>query len=307
MRVMKRVLFAVALPILLTLCALPCRAQLIKGAGCPTEYFLIKDVAEAYQAKTGKVILPGRNNNKIGLTLLSQGRVDFAFCCDHHCNIVKGLDFAPEVYRNWLSLPVAMDPLIIVVHKDLPIESLTLNQLRDIYFGTTANWRELGGPDLPMQPGAMANSAESGLALVFREQILPKTGSAQWSSLPYNGNVTVFSNEDNPMRDSILTNMIFNVRKNPGSIGYFGYGAYNKKFGKILKINGIAPSRENILNGTYPLAARYYIVYDRTNSDKIRDFLDFLKSAEGQQAINANFTGLVLPAESCDAVTVETR
>ncbi len=290
------IIFLAAIPVLY--CS-ACLAETIKGAGCPSEYFLMQEIAKEYQAKTGDIIMPGRNNNRISLKLLSEGKIDFAFCCEHHCQLAKSLGLAPDVYENWVSLPIAMDPIIIVIHKNLPIKSLTLDQLRDIYFGSATNWKQFGGPDLPIQPAAPAEREESGMALVFREQILKKSGIADWETLPYNNIVTLFSKELNPLQESTLAEMIFHVRKNPGGIGYFGHGNYHKAFGNIVNIGGVEPSRENILNGSYPTAARYYLVYDQTNTAKIQNFLNFVKSAEGRAIINTNFTATDTPPEAC--------
>jgi len=300
-------LIIIAIAVIAVFCASACLAETINGAGCPSEYFLIKEIAEAYHARTGNTIMPGKNNNRIGLKLLSQGKIDFAFCCEDHCQLAESLGLAPEVYKNWVSLPIAMDPVIIVTHKDLPIKSLTLDQLKDIYFGSATNWKQFGGPDLAIQPAAPAQKEESGMALVFREQTLKRRGIAGWDTLAYNRNVALFSKEVNPQQDSTLAKMLFHVRKNPGGIGYFGYGNYRKAFGNIVNINGIEPSRENILNGSYPIAARYYLVYDRTRISRIKGFLDFVQSTEGRMVINRNFTATDTTAEACTHVGHGTR
>ena len=57
----------------------------------------------------------------------------------------------------------------------------------------------------------------------------------------------------------------------------------------MLDINGAAPSRENIVNGSYPLAATYYIIYDEKDAEVVKPFLDYLASEEGKEVINRNF------------------
>lgn len=49
-------------------------------------------------------------------------------------------------------IPVALEGIAIAVNPDLPIEGITLNQLRDIYLGNLTNWSQMGGPDLPIVP-----------------------------------------------------------------------------------------------------------------------------------------------------------
>ncbi|MDR2610134.1 MAG: substrate-binding domain-containing protein, partial [Clostridiales Family XIII bacterium] len=43
--------------------------------------------------------------------------------------------------------PVCMDAFIFVVNKDNPVDSLTVEQIRDIYSGKITNWKEVGGND----------------------------------------------------------------------------------------------------------------------------------------------------------------
>lgn len=54
------------------------------------------------------------------------------------------------------AVPVALEGIAIAVNLDLPVEGLTLAQLRDIYTGQLTNWNQVGGPDLPIQPYSRA-------------------------------------------------------------------------------------------------------------------------------------------------------
>lgn len=65
--------------------------------------------------------------------------------------------------------------------------------------------------------------------------------------------------------------------------------SYEEKFGDILKINGVSPNKENILNGKYSLSATYYLTYDQAESEGVQDFVDYCLSAEGKEIIAKNF------------------
>ena len=54
----------------------------LKGAGCKTEFFLFKDLAPAYNAKTGNKFLPAGVGNKKAVNLLMEQKIDFAFTCN---------------------------------------------------------------------------------------------------------------------------------------------------------------------------------------------------------------------------------
>ncbi|MDB9528298.1 PstS family phosphate ABC transporter substrate-binding protein [Oscillatoria sp. CS-180] len=49
-------------------------------------------------------------------------------------------------------IPIALEGLAIAVNNDMPIEGITLDQLRNIYLGNLTNWNQVGGPNLPIVP-----------------------------------------------------------------------------------------------------------------------------------------------------------
>jgi phosphate transport system substrate-binding protein len=70
-------------------------------------------------------------------------------------------------------IPVAIEGLAIAVHPNLPVEGVTLTQLRDIYLGNLTNWSQLGGPDLPITP--VSRPADGGTVEFFISTVLGGT------------------------------------------------------------------------------------------------------------------------------------
>ncbi|MBQ3004066.1 MAG: phosphate ABC transporter substrate-binding protein, PhoT family, partial [Clostridia bacterium] len=75
-----------------------------------------------------------------------------------------------------------------------------------------------------------------------------------------------------------------------GSIGfsfrYYMDGIVNNGEVKMLALNGIYPSAENIQNGSYPVIAQFYAIYRKDNTNKnIPVLIDWLLSDEGQTLI----------------------
>jgi phosphate transport system substrate-binding protein len=55
---------------------------------------------------------------------------------------------------------------------------------------------------------------------------------------------------------------------------------------KMLRLNGVYPSPENIQNGTYPVIAQFYAIYRADNeNENIQALIDWLLSDEGQRLI----------------------
>ena len=55
--------------------------------------------------------------------------------------------------------PFAIDGLIFVVSSDNPVDSLTVEQVQQIYTGEITNWSQVGGDDVPVS--AFQRNAEA--------------------------------------------------------------------------------------------------------------------------------------------------
>ncbi len=55
---------------------------------------------------------------------------------------------------DYLTTPayqISVEDILVIAHTQSGVDSLTLNQVRSIFLGQTANWKEVGGNDLPVQ------------------------------------------------------------------------------------------------------------------------------------------------------------
>ena len=82
----------------------------------------------------------------------------------------------------------------------------------------------------------------------------------------------------------------YECREPGGSIGfsfrYYMDGIVDNSGVKMLKLNGVYPSAENIQNSTYPVIAKFYAIYRADNeNENIHKLIDWLLSDEGQQII----------------------
>ena len=82
--------------------------------------------------------------------------------------------------------------------------------------------------------------------------------------------------------------MMVNVADNPLAIGYASTGvALADDRVNVLSINGVAPTVENMLNGTYPIQRPFLIAFNTQEglSPLAQDFVDFILSAQGQEIV----------------------
>lgn len=174
--------------------------------------------------------------------------------------------------KQWFApILVAWDGIAIVVHKDLPISNITIQQLRDIYAGRVTRWNQID----PRLPAAeiipFSRNTASGTFEVFNERVL--------------------QGERMSPRVRMLESSIAEletVAKTPNSIAYFGVGYVDPSV-KVLTVNGIAPSKANILSGRYPLARPLFVFINITNGwpddGPLGDFLKFIMSKKGQELV----------------------
>ena len=164
-------------------------------------------------------------------------------------------------------VPIGLESFVFFVNKDNPVDGLTVDQIRSIYRNEITNWSEVGGPDRMINP---------------------------LTRIKGSGSQTMM---DKFMQDDMLTS------RNPlsifgGAIGYsFRYylsGLVGNDNVKMLSVNGVYPSAENIRNGTYPITTNFYVVYRKDNDNpNIQRLVEWLLSDEGQRMIEAcGYVGL---------------
>ena len=181
--------------------------------------------------------------------------------------------------------PIAKEGFVFVLHKDNPINSLTQEQLRDIFSGKIKNWQELGG---------------------FDEEIIPVQrnwdSGSQTAIIDFMGDepLTDMSEDDSIKLAVSMGGMIETVwTTGRGAIGYNIYSwslGLGRVFGmdnlKLLAVDGIEPSMENLSDNSYPLMVYTYSYYNEGN-EKGRALTDWILTTEGQHVIaSAGYVGI---------------
>ena len=65
---------------------------------------------------------------------------------------------------------IGRDALVFIVNESNPVQSLTQQQLRDIYAGRITNWKEVGGADAPIV--AFQRGVDSGSQTLFKKLLI---------------------------------------------------------------------------------------------------------------------------------------
>jgi len=233
------------------------------GCGITKKAFMA-ELAKAYTKKTGiQVRLQGGGATK-GIRDALKGSIDIGGACRP---IIEG---HPEE-RNAYQVPVAWDALAVIVHPKNPVDSISLRQLQGIYTGKIRNWKELGGWDKPIEL-YVRQGKHSGVGRTLRELVFANFDQE-------------FPGARHVMKSSGPLEK--GVEKNAFGIGTTGISSAKRRKVKLLKLNGLEPSYENIRNGSYVLYRPLYLVTQgKASADKkVKDFITFALSREGREII----------------------
>ncbi len=169
---------------------------------------------------------------------------------------------------------IARDAIAILVHRDNPIDSLTLQQISDIYSGNINYWSEIGGEKRPIV--RLSRETNSGTHVYFLEQVL---------RLGDKSNQTLFSQDTLLLPSSEVISA--EIRDNPNAIGYdgLGYVTEDMKVVAVAKENDLTPvlpSIESVNNNTYPISRNLYMYTAGEPPIIIMEYLDWIQSPEAQ-------------------------
>ncbi|MDR2401410.1 MAG: substrate-binding domain-containing protein [Deferribacteraceae bacterium] len=204
---------------------------------------------------------------------LLDGRVDIFFMADLSDKQKKQ---AEEAGIELVCTPIGREAFVFFVNSSNPIDSLTVEQIQDIYEGKISNWSDLGGSGrikaFQRNEGSGSQSALQRF-MAGRELMKPPTSE-------YAGG----------MGEIIVA--VSDYKNYKGAIGfsfrYFAAEMVKNSEIKLLKINGIAPIEENVANGEYPIASNFYAITRKDNANpNVPIVLDWLVSEEGQYLVRA--------------------
>lgn len=174
-------------------------------------------------------------------------------------------------------VPVAMEGFVFVVNADNPVDTLTQQQLKDIYSGKITNWSEVGGPDMPIT--AYQRNRDSG---------------SQNFMVEFMGD-TPLTDAPTELRPASMSGLMDVIAYNDNALGSIGYSVYayaaNMYGGsseiKFIRVDGVEPSRAAFADGSYPLLGRYSAVFrsGEPEDSPVRQLVEFMTSLPGQRAI----------------------
>jgi phosphate transport system substrate-binding protein len=230
----------------------------VRLLGSSTVTPLAGPLGEAY----GKIHLSTQfdmeeSNSNWGLGALRSGMTDIALS-------IKPPSSGEED-KNLVAHPVARDGLCMIVNKDNPVEALSDDQIRSIFEGKVANWKEVGGKDAPL---VRLNHAEVRTTLVMFVKYL----GVQVSDMKYT-DVVIGSDKE----------AIQGVVNKPDAITYVSIASALTAQAagspiKLIGFKGVAPTVANVENGTVPVVYDVNFVTSNAPKPPTKAFVDYATS-----------------------------
>jgi phosphate transport system substrate-binding protein len=187
----------------------------------------------------------------------------------------KEVKLAQDRGQNPVEHVVGFDALAVFIHKDNPADTLSLQQLKDIYSrkGTARNWTDLGISVPGCKEGeivVVSRQNNSGTYAYFKKAVLGKKGKYRQGTLDMHGSKDV----------------VDLVEKTPCAIGYSGlaYATDHIKMACVSKDGEpcVNPSVATASDGSYPIARPLFMYTNGEPQGDIKAYMDWILSDEGQ-------------------------
>lgn len=169
-----------------------------------------------------------------------------------------------ELDAGLVPFVIGKDALTFIVHPKNKVKSLTRAQIQQIYWGEITNWKQVGGADAKIN-------------VYVRE---PGSGTGDYVKSALGGTFTSTAkvvNSNGLMKAAIA--------KDINGIGYVGMAYAGAKV-RGLRVNGVAPTRGNARNGSYPFVRNLYFCTNGQPTGIVKSFIDYTLSPKGQALVN---------------------
>lgn len=262
---MKKILIiSTILACLLAIMPLAAKNAQLTCSGSTTVLPVAQAAAEAYMDKYPSVNISVRGGGSgVGIAALQNGTVNIA----NSSRPIKSKEISAAKSKgvNPVGYFVANDGIAMVVHATNTVKDLSIAQIKGIYTGKIKNWKDVGGPNLPIV--VISRDVASGTFEVFNEKALGGAKVDPSAQLLASNNAVVSA-----------------VAGTPGGIGYAGLG-YITSGVKVVTVEKVMPTEASIKSAEYKISRKLYMYTNGKAKGEAAKFIAFIQSAEGQAIV----------------------
>jgi len=251
----------------------------IRITGSDTMVNLVQAWAENYkQARPDVSVQVAGGGSGVGFAGLSEGILDIA-AASREMKVEEMNRAKAHNGTGPQEFTVALDALAVYVHKDNPLDSISIEELAEIYgeSGQIQKWSQLGITHRACKRDAIirvGRQNSSGTYAYFREVVLGDKREYKLGSIDQSGSKDV----------------VALVSRTPCAIGYSGmaFAVIGVKALKVSKKKGgpmVPPTTEAAISGSYPIARRLYLYTRGEPMGQTKAFLDWVLGTAGQQIV----------------------
>lgn len=230
-------------------------------AGGTAHIPVMKEAAKRIMQQNREVqISVAGGGSGVGVQKVGEGLVDIG-------NTGRALSDAEVAKYGLKSFAFALDGVAVVLNPKNAVGALTSAQVRDIFAGKVANWKEVGGRDAAIH--LYTRDEASGTREVFWEILLKKGAIAETA------NVTA---SNGAMKSAVAGDV--------DGIGYDSIGFIDDSV-KAPTLDGVAPTQDNARSGKYPVVRKLYMNTRGAPQGLTAAFIDYVRGADGEKITQA--------------------
>lgn len=231
---------------------------------------MAEELVRAFREKNQSINIDVQGGGSgVGIKSANDGIVDIG---------MSSRELKPEE-KNLKEYKIAVDGIAVILNPINPINNLTTEEIKEIYTGEISDWSELGGR--PGKITVVSREEGSGTRGAFIELT-----EIQEKQVDKTIDRTIAAAITQGTTGGVMTT----VASDPNAIGYasFGTSRENKEV-KMISVNGIPCTEENIYAGNYKIARPFLMLTKTEPTGAVKQFLDYILSSEGQNLVGKHY------------------
>lgn len=179
-----------------------------------------------------------------------------------------------EKISDYKEYKIGIDALTVAVNPQNPLiaikDNLTKEQIKKIFSGEYKTWKDVDASLPANEIVIVTRDLGGGAHEVFQKSIMGDTKVAK-----------------NAIQAPSMGALVEKVMTNENAIGYASFGVAMQNQGKLsfFKVDGVAPTVDTILDGSYKIQRPLLIIGRGTMTPLQKTFMDYVMSAEGKKTV----------------------